>query len=234
MQILAIVEDAEVRGAEDLAIRAARNRFGTKQILNETNGRHSVVWQKAKASAGHRAKVAEITRRKWQDPEFRARTSAILKERCSSPEFRAKQSEMMKALWQDPELRARYSEANRAKALILWQDPEFRQRKAEASKEQMSVLWQDPEFRAAQSEMSKALWQDSEFVALVTPKLAEATRAQWKNSEWRAKVAAGICPKCDRPRASNPDCRACESRRIRRERDRAKLRARAVPDLEDE
>lgn len=118
----------------------------------------------------------------WQDKEFRAERSRFMRElweqpeyhdlvcrrvseaqiaRCATPEFKAMQSQVSKELWQDPKYREKVTSA----LIETFDNPEMRQ---ELSKRALN-LWNRPghreHVRKTNSEITKALWQDPEYIA---------------------------------------------------------------------
>lgn len=101
----------------------------------------------------------------WQDPAYRKRTIRLVslaqKKRCATPEFKAMQSRISKELWQDPKYREKVTSA----IIETFDNPETRQELSERALN----LWNRPghkEYvRKTNSEITKALWQDPEYVA---------------------------------------------------------------------
>ena len=138
-----------------------------------------------------RARLAEATRLKWQDPVYRARLIALRTGRKQSAETIAKrvakntgkkrtaeqrvgmaaaqQVAVQKGKYYSPEVRARISRSQK----LRWANPEEYQKAVKRGKK----AWADPAKRAARSASVKAIWAKPEMKA----KLIEA----WKRRKAR-------------------------------------------------
>lgn len=124
-------------------IMEARREAMTPQL----RARIGEVSRGRKASARTKAKLAEVSRKRWTDPAFRAKMSASRQGRKMSTEAKAKIAEAARRQWADSEARARVVEgmrksvddpaakaSRRASLRSRWADPEFKARMAEAAR----------------------------------------------------------------------------------------------------
>jgi hypothetical protein len=146
--------------AGDTARRSRHNSLGTREKLSEVSKRK---WQDPE----YRAKQLAALNRGWQDPEYRAKHLALLSGREIKAETREKLSALDKRRWQDPEYRAKQTASRSAIEL-----------KAEI-REKLSALgkrkWQDPEYRAKQT---ATLIRRREIKAEARGKMSEADKAK--------------------------------------------------------
>lgn len=98
-----------------------------------------------RAAPEWRAKLAERTRRKYEDPEFRAKRAEAVRRLAETPEWRAKQAEGMRRRSENPEWRAKVLDAGRRRKN---ENPEWYANVAEGNRRKA----QDPEWRAKNEE----------------------------------------------------------------------------------
>lgn len=132
----------------------------------------------------------EISKRLWQDPEFR---SKMLAATWNRPGYRQKVLESLKRTNATPESKENHSVASKTK----WQDPNFRIRNAESYKtaylnpinrnkriETMKKTFATPESKSKRSKSSKLVWQN--------PELRAKDAERWKDPVYRAKCQHGL------------------------------------------
>lgn len=114
------------------------------------------------ASARARERMAEASKRAWQDPVSRENL-------CES----------RRRMWADPEYRERMAQKRRE----MWADPDFRARRAEAQKKAFAR----PEYRAARAEIARRTWSDPEAAAAIRAKTSATHKEKNRDPEYRAK-----------------------------------------------
>lgn len=119
------------------------------------------------ASARARERMAEASKRVWQNPVSRENLR-----------------EGRRRMWADPEYRERMARKRRE----MWADSEFRARRAEAQKKATSR----PEYRAARAEIARKMWEDPDFAEANRKKIAAAHKAKNADAAYRAKQIGKI------------------------------------------
>lgn len=134
----------------------------------DANKKRSGSLRRAYTKEETRAKLSEIRKKAWQNPEIRAKYIKNLHERVYSEKALENMREGNKKVWKNPEYRKRQSiiqssgetlEKHKESTKKLWADPEKR---AEISKAIKSAFAK-PEMRKKLSEMAKKRWQNPEF-----------------------------------------------------------------------
>lgn len=115
-----------------------------------------------------RAKRSVITKKRWENPEFRAKFSGE-NSPTKRPEVRAKMSENhhMKRL----EFRAKFSQL----AKKWWEDPEYRTKRSGENNPAKR-----PEVRAKISEKTKRQWKDPEYRTKMSAMMSGENGPNWK------------------------------------------------------
>ena len=156
----------------------------------------------------HAELAGEMSRRLWQDPEYRARRikqlSEKAKEQWRDPEYRRYMSERTQLQRQDEELNEKilegfrrwfssltpaeyveYCERMRAMQEAYWDDEGHRQQQAERIHQ---FFVENPEARERLREKALEQWEDEELRAW----RAEKTREQWQEPEYRREHSAKV------------------------------------------
>lgn len=161
-------------------------------VSSDTRKKLSAASTRMWADSKHREMIAELSKKRYADPDFRARHKEILIANLSSPAIQAKISEGLRRRWADPVARRRQSE--RMKGAITeegrmriaettsryWQDVEHKQRRIDAIK-QASL---NPEVRARRSAANHRRYANSEE----RRKTAEQGRKRFENPAERERA----------------------------------------------
>lgn len=139
-QPLLICETSELDRYEQALIDAHHGTPGCANIAKDA----AAPTRGLKHSEEAKAKMSEVQKARWADPEARKKQSEVSKARWADPEARKKASEAFKARWADPEHRKKAREVSKAR----WSCPEARKKHSEAAKAQ----WSCPEARKKASE----------------------------------------------------------------------------------
>jgi hypothetical protein len=110
-------------------VNAPRNALFTPG--SEASRRRGEAISRAKSTPEFKAKLSEMLKKRWADPEYRAKVLASVAEAQKRPEYSQALSEKSKARWADPEYKARVSEKIRKARQI--QTPEERKAAALSS-----------------------------------------------------------------------------------------------------
>ena len=95
-------------------------------------------------SLEYKEKQRQISKEKWQDPEYREKLTKSREWMFKDPEYKEKQRQISKEKWQDPEYRKAQCKSRKES----WNDSERRRKQSETSAKITKARWQDPDFIA--------------------------------------------------------------------------------------
>lgn len=131
------------------------------------------------------ARMSEVMKKRWEDPETRAKWSQASKDRWENPEYREKMikvlSDSTKKRWQDPE----YREARMNDLKQSWINPESREKHIQQCSINAKNNWNNPEYRA---KMCKAVVNIE--TGIVFESAAEAAR--WCGLKDRGSITRAV------------------------------------------
>ena len=207
-------------------------------LLNLTDGGdglHGYEWNEEQ-----RARLGEVSRQRWRDPEFRAKSMDAIRNRDLSyledPEFHEMLSGAARRRWENPEYRARHLEGVRAS----W-TPERLEEHARAQQERC----QDPEVQRAMAESTSRCWRDPEYrrrhqegMANCGIDFSAKAKEKWADPEFREKHAEAVDKARHKVSAHSQACWADPEYRSKQEAAKpeksAKIKAKLAEKWEDE
>lgn len=169
-----------------------------------------------------RAKIAESSKKHWQDPTYRENQVKMKKElwqqekyqsnqaAYKTNEFRTAQSERQIHVASD----SFYRENASTRQKSVWQDEEYRKNQSNKQKK----VWDSPGYRGKASEKQREIWlrsgykdkyieiwKNPEYRSLLSEKIksvwmsedfrsraSERSKARWEDPEYREKIVSGI------------------------------------------
>lgn len=178
----------------------------------EYREKHAAAMQAAFLRPEVKAVKSAASIKLWEDPEYKAAMSAKHKAINSDPEYVASRIAKAAESNKKPSVRAQRSasakaansrpdvlEKNRLKQLEKWQDPAYRAKQSEARKASWArrraegkLPVASDEERAKRSAVSKALWEDPDFVQKIKSKEAQRVagiKASWTPEKREAYAA---------------------------------------------
>lgn len=116
-----------------------------------------------------KCKGSFISKKNWQNPEYRKIMSGSSKKLWENPEFFMKMSNLMKERWKNPEFSSMMVENTKLMINEKWSDPNF----VESVSKSKIEMWKDPEYRRMMSinssKKAKEKWdRDVEYREMMT------------------------------------------------------------------
>ena len=169
-------------------IHALRSDIQTREELNQTEIDFIVFLRAQNSEFGYNLSQGGAGNSGRRTTEVCAKMTEVIKKIWANPQTRAKQSETIKKLWSDPVYHARITEAVRVSKLRpevrdklseaakkKWANPEFKSHRAKIDEEK----WADPQVRENCRKAHKRVWSNPEKSAQIRAKMVEASRKRW-------------------------------------------------------
>jgi len=133
-----------------------------------------------KYSEEQKEKRSKLSKKMWEDPEYRENVIESIKMAHNDPEVKKRRSKNSKKMWEDPEHKKLMSESLKK----LWEDPEYKEKMSEISKK----MWEDPKFQEKRRESHRKVYEKPE----IKEKLSKNSKKMWEDPNHREKMSESL------------------------------------------